>query len=108
MKRILFILLLVCVPLLMMAQSNKRIKELELKRSDLQKQIAETEELLKTTNKSVGSQLNGLNALTGQIAERHRYIENINADLIAVDSELVYIDRQYRSGREEATLRSIP
>ena len=94
MKRILFILLFVCVPVLMMAQSNKRIKELELKRSDLQKQIAETEELLKTTNKSVGSQLNGLNALTGQIAERHRYIENINADLIAVDSELVYIDRQ--------------
>ena len=94
MKRILFILLFVCVPVFMLAQSNKRIKELELKRSDLQKQIAETEELLKTTNKSVGSQLNGLNALTGQIAERHRYIENINADLIAVDSELVYIDRQ--------------
>ena len=108
MKRILFILLLVCVPLLMMAQSNKRIKELELKRSDLQKQIAETEELLKTTNKSVGSQLNGLNALTGQIAERHRYIENINADLIAVDSELVYIDRQLDSlniGLEEKKRR---
>jgi septal ring factor EnvC (AmiA/AmiB activator) len=94
MKRALLILLLICVPVLLLAQSNKRIKELELKRSNLQKQIAETEELLKTTNRNVGSQLNGLNALTGQIEERRRYIDNINNDLVAVDSELVFIDRQ--------------
>ena len=94
MKRFAFILLLICLPLMLMAQTNKRIKELETKRSDLQKQIAETEALLKTTNKDVGSQLNGLNALTGQIEERRRYIDNISNDLLAVDSELVFIDRQ--------------
>lgn len=94
MKRFASILLLLCLPMLLMAQSNKRIKELENKRSDLQKQIAETEALLKTTNKNVGSQLNGLNALTGQIAERKRYIDNINNDILAVDSELVFIDHQ--------------
>ena len=80
MKRFLLIIMLFCVPVLLMAQSNKRIKELEQRRSTLQKQIAETEELLKTTNRNVGSQLNGLNALTGQIEERRRYIDNINAD----------------------------
>ena len=47
MKRVLLILLLMCVPMLLLAQSNKRIKELEQRRSTLQKQIAETEELLK-------------------------------------------------------------
>lgn len=94
MKRFAFILLLICLPLMLVAQTNKRIKELETKRSDLQKQIAETEALLKTTNKDVGSQLNGLNALTGQIEERRRYIDNISNDLLAVDSELVFIDRQ--------------
>lgn len=94
MKRVLLILLLMCVPMLLLAQSNKRIKELEQRRSTLQKQIAETEELLKTTNKNVGSQLNGLNALTGQIEERRRYIDNINTDLLEVDSELVILDQQ--------------
>jgi septal ring factor EnvC (AmiA/AmiB activator) len=80
--------------MLLLAQSNKRIKELEQRRTTLQKQIAETEELLKTTNKNVGSQLNGLNALTGQIEERRRYIDNINTDLLEVDSELVILDQQ--------------
>ena len=94
MKKLASILLLICLPMLLLAQTNKRIKELELKRSDLQKQIAETEALLKTTNKDVGSQLNGLNALTGQIEERRRYIDNISSDLQEVDSQLVYIDRQ--------------
>lgn len=114
MKRLFLIILLICVPFALMAQSNKRIKELELKRSDLQKQIAETEELLKTTNKNVGSQLNGLNALTGQIEERRRYIDNINNDLQEVDSELVVLDRQLdtlkisleeKKHRYEASLR---
>ena len=94
MKRALLIILLMCVPMLLLAQSNKRIKELEQRRTTLQKQIAETEELLKTTNRNVGSQLNGLNALTGQIEERRRYIDNINTDLLEVDSELVILDQQ--------------
>lgn len=49
------------------AQSNKLIRELEGKRGALQKQIAETESILQNTKKDVGSQLNGLAALTGQI-----------------------------------------
>ncbi|MBO7418899.1 MAG: peptidoglycan DD-metalloendopeptidase family protein [Bacteroidaceae bacterium] len=114
MKRFCSILLLLCLPLLMLAQTNKRIKELELKRTNLQKQIADTEELLKITNKNVGSQLNGLNALTGQIEERRRYIDNITSDLQEVDSQLVLIDRQLdtlnisleeKKHRYEASLR---
>ena len=114
MKRLCSILLFLCLPLLLLAQTNRRIKELELKRSDLQKQIAETEALLNTTNKDVGSQLNGLNALTGQIEERRRYIDNISSDLQEVDSQLVFIDRQLdtlnisleeKKRRYEASLR---
>ena len=70
-----------CLALPLCAQSNKMIKELESKRGTLQKQIAESETLLNTTKKDVGSQLNGLAALTGQIEERKRYILTINNDL---------------------------
>ena len=67
-----------CLTTTISAQSNKLIKELESKRGALQQQIAETESLLKNTKKDVGSQLNGLAVLTGQIEERKRYIIAIN------------------------------
>ena len=83
-----------CLLCPLMAQSNKLIKELENKRGALQKQIAESESLLKTTTKNVGSQLKGLAALTGQIEERKRYILAINRDVDLIDKELVSLQRQ--------------
>ena len=76
------------------AQSNKLIKELENKRGALQKQIAESETLLKATKKDVGSQLGGLAALTGQIEERRRYILAINNDVESIERELNSLERQ--------------
>lgn len=76
------------------AQSNKLIKELESKRGALQKQIAESETLLITTKKDVGSQLSGLAALTGQIEERKRYILTINKDVESIERELSSLERQ--------------
>ena len=85
MKRF-FVILISClwlaVPLF--AQSNKLIRELESKRGALQKQIAESESILKDTKKDVGSQLNSLAVLTGQIEERKRYIMAINNDVEAI------------------------
>lgn len=79
------------------AQSNKLIRELEGKRGALQKQIAETESILQNTKKDVGSQLNGLAALTGQIEERKRYILAINNDVEIIERELVSLNRQLNS-----------
>lgn len=98
MKRF-FVILIGClwlaVPLF--AQSNKLIRELESKRGTLQKQIAESETILKNTKKDVGSQLNSLAALTGQIEERKRYIMAINNDVEAIERELASLQRQLRS-----------
>ena len=79
------------------AQSNKLIRELEGKRGALQKQIAETESILQNTKKDVGSQLNGLAALTGQIEERKRYILAINNDVETIEREVVSLNRQLNS-----------
>ena len=95
MKRF-FVILISClwlaVPLF--AQSNKLIRELESKRGALQKQIAESESILKDTKKDVGSQLNSLAVLTGQIEERKRYIMAINNDVEAIQRELASLERQ--------------
>lgn len=90
-----------CLLLPLMAQSNKLIKELESKRGALQKQIAESESLLQTTTKNVGSQLKELAALTGQIEERKRYILAINSDMDAIDRELVSLERQLNQLQKE-------
>lgn len=102
MKRV-WCVLAACFCLLcpLMAQSNKLIKELESKRGALQKQIAESESLLKTTTKNVGSQLKGLAALTGQIEERRRYILAINRDVDLIDKELASLQRQLTQLQKE-------
>lgn len=95
MKRFLCILIsCFCLLAPLLAQSNKLIKELESKRGTLQKQISESETLLNTTKKDVGSQLNGLAALTGQIEERKRYILTINNDVESIERELTSLERQ--------------
>lgn len=103
MKRYLSILfLLICwLSPSVWAQSNKLIKELESKRGDLQKQIAKTESLLQTTNQTVGSQLNGLTVLTGQIEERKRYILTINQDMESIEREIASLTRQINNLQRE-------
>lgn len=94
MKLLLFFFLLLLPVSPLFAQSNKLIKELESKRGALQKQIVESETLLITTKKDVGSQLKGLAALTGQIEERRRYILTINNDVEFIERELSSLGRQ--------------
>ena len=94
MKLLLFFFLLFLPVSPLFAQSNKLIKELESKRGALQKQIVESETLLITTKKDVGSQLKGRAALTGQIEERRRYILTINNDVESIERELSSLGRQ--------------
>ena len=105
MNRFLLILIsCLCLTTTISAQSNKLIKELESKRGALQQQIAETESLLKNTKKDVGSQLNGLAALTGQIEERKRYIIAINNDVEAVGREIAGLERQLRGLQRDVSV----
>ncbi|MCD8081355.1 MAG: peptidoglycan DD-metalloendopeptidase family protein [Bacteroides sp.] len=102
MKHTLSVLILCCCfsfPL--SAQTNSLIRELEGKRGELQKQIAETESLLQTHQKTVSSQLNSLASLTGQIEERKRYILTITNDIHSIDGELASVERQLRVLQKE-------
>ena len=88
MMRYLFILLLglACLPL--SAQTNKQIKELEGRNVNLRKEIAEADELLKSTKKTVNEQLNAINVLNGQISQRKSYIDALQKDIAIVDREM--------------------
>lgn len=75
------------------AQTNKLIKDLESKRETLQQQMAETETLLATTKRDVGSQLNNLALLTGQMEERQRYLSLLAEGLQAIDNEIIRLNQ---------------
>lgn len=94
MRRCWLFLIVACCSLGLLAQSNNLIRELEERHSELQKQIAEQETLLTTTKKDVGSQLNGLATLTGQIEERKKYIDELTKEVDLVEGELRLVNRQ--------------
>ena len=89
MSRLLFvigILGLLCMP--SMAQSTRKIRELEKQHAELQKQISQSESLLQSTKKDVKSQLNNLTLLSGQIDERKKYIATIENDVNVIQREV--------------------
>lgn len=94
MKRFLLgLTLCMCMATTLFAQTNSVIKELENRRAALQKQIRESETLVRSAKNDVTSQLNNLTTLTGQIAERKRYIQHINNDVEAINRELNTLER---------------
>ena len=101
MKRFLFLLMSVCLVLTLSAQSNNKIKELESKRGEIQKQIEQSETLLRSTKKDVGSQLSTLALLTNQIAERMKYITAIESDVRLLESEITTLERQLKKLQSE-------
>lgn len=89
MNRLLFvigILGLFCMP--SMAQSTRKIRELEKQHAELQKQISQSESLLQSTKKDVKSQLSNLTLLSGQIDERKKYIATIENDVNVIQREV--------------------
>lgn len=83
------------------AQSNRKIKELETRRKELHRQIAESETLLQSTKKDVKSQLDNLALLTGQIEERKKYIHTIENDVNTLSAEIGALQTQLNRLRRE-------
>lgn len=95
------LLMACCLPARLAAQSGNMIKELESRRGELLRQIEESEALLQSTGKDVGSQLDALSALTAQIEERKRYMKAINDDMKAIDREVASLQRQIAAAQRE-------
>lgn len=84
-------------------QATPGVKELELRRSDLLKQIQESESLLTSTKKNVTGQMNALATLTGQINERKRYLQQANDDLATINREINALTKQLAKFETELT-----
>lgn len=83
------------------------ISNLQKKHSALQKQIAATEQMLKTTKKDVKGQLYHLQALNGQIEERKRYIETINGDVQAISGQVMTLSARLKAMQDDLNERKM-
>ena len=96
--RVLFIFsMMMCLSVpVSMAQTNRKIRSLQSQRTELQKQINQSERLLVTTKKDVRSQLNNLVVINGKIDQQRRYIEGIQNEVAALEQHLDSLQRQLR------------
>ena len=96
MKR--FLLLSFCAFLMhaAVAQSTRKIRQLEERRVELQKQISHSESMLQSTKKDVKSQLADLALLTGQISQRKKYIAVIASDVAALQKEQLLLQLELK------------
>lgn len=56
------------------AQTNKKIRSLQREQTSLKKDIANQEQLLRTTKKDVHSQLSNLQVINAQIEGQQKYV----------------------------------
>lgn len=87
-SRVVIIVLLCCLTLGVKGQTNKKIRKLQAERTELQKQINESEKVLRTMKKDVKSQLNDLAILNGQITQQQKYVTAIEEDVKTLDLEI--------------------
>lgn len=83
-------------------QSSKLIRQLENRRTVLQRQIDDSQKLLTRTDRDVNSQLGNLAVLSGQIREQKRLIEMIQKDMERLSIEIT--EQEYRLKKLEKEL----
>ncbi|MCI7378206.1 MAG: peptidoglycan DD-metalloendopeptidase family protein [Bacteroidales bacterium] len=85
---------MLCASLTLTAQTNKKIKKLQSERTTLERQISESEKLLKTTKKDVASQLNNLMVISSQITKQQNYVQSVHNEVSALQGDITELQKQ--------------
>lgn len=88
------LLAILCASLTLTAQTNKKIKKLQSERTTLEKQISDSEKLLKTTKKDVASQLNNLMVISSQITKQQNYVQSVHNEVSALQGDITELQKQ--------------
>ena len=88
------LLAMLCASLTLTAQTNKKIKKLQSERTTLERQISESEKLLKTTKKDVASQLNNLMVISSQITKQQNYVQSVHNEVSALQGDITELQKQ--------------
>lgn len=98
--RSLALAVLLCTGMLASAQT-KQINKLKNESAALQKKLQESEKLLKTTRRDVGTQLGNLNIISSQIGEQQKYVDGISAEVDVLGKDLSTLEAQLKILEED-------
>ncbi len=102
MKSFLVLLFFFCVCSFgVQAQSNTAIKKLEGERTALQRQIKESEELLRSNKKDVKSQLSNILILSSQISSQQEYVARIAHEVDSLNARIDSLQVQLKGLQRE-------
>ena len=104
MKQFVAIIVLSLLALTTSAQTT-RIRRLEQERSELRRQISESETLLLSTKNGVKNQLENLALLSDQISERKKYLSTIARDVNSIQQEIRRLGVELQGLNENLTAR---
>lgn len=76
------------------AQTNKQIRSLQKEQTTLKKNIAEGEQLLRSTKKDVKSQLANLQVINTQIEGQQKYVDGIHSELTTLAGSISELEKQ--------------
>lgn len=105
MMRIFYLFLITLFSFSLSAQTNSKIKELQTKRMQLQKEISKKEHLLNANQKTVKAQLHTISTLNGQIEERKYYIAGIASDVQIINQETDTLNNHLAQLNQQLELR---
>lgn len=105
MKRLLCLLFCIATLIVTYAQSNAKVKEMESQRSRLEQELAESKQLLSSTQKDVDGKLAQLSALVAQIKKQKQFVNRLDADVKAIDRELNNIEENLTTLQAELDRR---
>ena len=98
--RCLTLFVFLCVATNVSAQT-KQINKLKNESAALQKKLQESEKLLRTTRRDVGTQLGNLNIITSQIGEQQKYVDGISAEVAVLGKDLGTLEEQLKVLEED-------
>ena len=85
------------------AQNSQKVKAMKAERSELKRQIDESEHLLRSTKKDVTSQLNNLVLLDAQILERQKYVDRLVQDADSLTRAIRHLEKELDTLQVELT-----
>lgn len=100
----------ICIVIMLVSVSavaqttQEKIEQMRIRRTELEKQVKASEELLTSTDKDINSKVNSLSTLSAQLAERRKLFENTKNDIQTLSRDSLRLEKQLGVLRSEYDL----
>lgn len=93
-RKILFLLFFLPVPVLSLGQNNSVIENMRRERAEMEEQIARQEKILMSTETDITSQVKNLNIISAKLKERTKVLDKTRSEIRSLDRESSRLEKE--------------